>query len=84
MAQCYGITLQFQGSGTRSSVEHPSSAGVAAQTFLERSKAKRASYRKCRAEDGDVKPIMAPMGAVLGGQARQRRSESEGFSLMMT
>ena len=32
MAQCYGTILQFQGSGTRGSVEHPSR-----QTFLERS-----------------------------------------------
>ena len=28
MAQCYGITLQFQGSGTRGSVEHPGSADL--------------------------------------------------------
>ena len=28
MAQCYGITLQFQGNGTRSSVEHPGSADL--------------------------------------------------------
>ena len=42
------------------------------------------SYSKCRAEDGDAKSMMAPMGAVLHGQAWQRQSESEGFSLMMT
>ena len=28
MAQCYGITLQFQGNGTRRSVEHPGSANL--------------------------------------------------------
>ena len=28
MAQCYGITLQFQGNGTRGSVEHPGSADL--------------------------------------------------------
>ena len=28
MAQCYGIILRFQGSGTRGSVEHPSSADL--------------------------------------------------------
>ena len=28
MAQCYGITLQFQGNGTRSSVLHPGSADL--------------------------------------------------------
>ena len=28
--------------------------------------------------------MMAPMGVVLGGQVRQRRSELEGFSLTMT
>ena len=28
MAQCYGITLWFQGNGTWSSVEHPGSADL--------------------------------------------------------
>ena len=28
MAQCYGITLQFQGNGARSSVQHPNSADL--------------------------------------------------------
>ena len=28
MAQCYGIILQFQGNGTRGSVEHPGSADL--------------------------------------------------------
>ena len=28
MAQCYGITLRFQGNGTWSSVEHPGSADL--------------------------------------------------------
>ena len=28
MAQCYGITLQFQGNGTRGSVEHPGSTDL--------------------------------------------------------
>ena len=57
MAQC--ITLQFQGNGTRSSVEHPGSADL--------SRMKR-SYRKCQAGDGDAKPIMAPMGRFLVGK----------------
>ena len=43
MAQCYGITLWFQGNGTRSSVEHPSSAD------LSRTKRSEQSYRKCQA-----------------------------------
>ena len=28
IAQCYGITVRFQGSGTWSSVEHPGSADL--------------------------------------------------------
>ena len=43
MAQCYGIILRFQGSGTWSSVEHPGSAD------LSRTNRSEGSYRKCRA-----------------------------------
>ena len=60
MAQCYGITLRFQGNGTRSSVEHPGSADFS------RTKQRKASEVIGSVEEGngDAKPIMAPMGAL--------------------
>ena len=63
MAQCYGIMLQFQGSWTRGSAEHPGSADLSRMMQSEASEV----IGSVQHWDGDVKPIMAPMGAVLGG-----------------
>ena len=38
MAQCYGITLWFQGNGTRRSVEHPSSTDLTRMKRVKRGK----------------------------------------------
>ena len=54
LAQCYGITLRFQGNGIWISVEHPSSAD------LSRMKRSEGSYRKGEQRDGDVKPTLVP------------------------
>ena len=56
MAQCYSIILQFQGNGTWSSVEHPSSTDLS-RTM--QSEASERSYRKCRAGDGERNPAGA-------------------------
>ena len=57
MAQCHGITLRFQGNGTRSSVEHPGGADL--------SRTKRSKViGSVEQGDGDAKPIMEPMGAL--------------------
>ena len=61
MARCYGTIPRFQGNGTWSSDEHPSS------TDLFRTKRSEASkvIGSVKQGDGDAKPIMAPMGVVL-------------------
>ena len=62
-AQCYGITLRFQGNATRSSVEHPSCADL---PKMKRSKANKIIGSVEQGDgDGDAKPIMASMGVVL-------------------
>ena len=78
MAQCYGIILRFQGNGSRGSVEHPGSAD------LSRTMRSEASEVIGNVKQGmGCKTQVAPVCALLGGQAWQRRSELEGFSLMM-
>ena len=75
MAQCYSIILRFQGNGTRGSVEHPGSADLS---------------RKMRSDASEVigsveqrmgmRNPAGTNGRGFDGQARQCRSESEGFS----
>ena len=79
MAQCYGIILRFQGNGTRGSVEHPGSADLSRTMQSEASKV----IGSVEQGIGMLNPA-GTSGHGFGGQARQRRSESEGFSLMMT
>ena len=79
MAQYYGIILRFQGNGTRGSVEHPSSADLSRTMQSEASKV----IGSVEQGIGMLNPA-GTSGHGFGGQARQRRSESEGFSLMMT
>ena len=63
MAQCYGITLRFQGNGTWGSVEHPGSAD------LSRMMGSEASEVIGRVSRGwGCKTQVAPVCAVLVGK----------------
>ena len=59
MAQCTASYYGFKAMILGAQLTIP-----AAHTFLERCEAKRGSVEQ---GDGDAKPIMAPMGAVLSG-----------------
>ena len=62
MAQCHGITLQFQSSSTWSSVEHPSSADLSRTKQNEA----REVIGSVEQGDGDAQPTLVPM-RVHGG-----------------
>ena len=76
VAQCYGIILRFQGNGARGSVEHPGSTDFSRTKHSEVIGSVEQGIRM-RIPSGPVCPV-------VGGQVRQRQSESEGFSLKMT
>ena len=67
------------GNGTKGSVEHPGSANLSRTKRSEASEVIGSVKQRMRMRNPG-----GPVCAVLRGQARQRRSESEGFSLTMT